>query len=72
MTTTKIVGIGLLVGGVVLLAMAFQSTDSFSEQLKLVAGGDLRNKTAWLAVGGALGCFMGISSIYTPVRSRHS
>ena len=53
MTTQKIVGILLLIGGAALLVFGFQASQSVGEQVFETFAGRFTESTTWYLIGGA-------------------
>jgi drug/metabolite transporter (DMT)-like permease len=62
----QIIGIALLVVGVVLLFLAYDSYHSAASNVSRVVTGTSTDKTLWLAVGGVVGSALGLSSLFAP------
>jgi threonine/homoserine/homoserine lactone efflux protein len=56
---TRIVGIALLVGGLVLLFMGWQATDSFTEDVAETLTGQYTESTRQYLIGGAIATVVG-------------
>jgi hypothetical protein len=59
----SIFGIALLVIGIVLLCMAFDSYHSASSHVSRVFTGASTDKTIWLVVGGIAGTALGLGGL---------
>jgi drug/metabolite transporter (DMT)-like permease len=57
---TRIVGIALLVGGLVLLFMGWQATDSFTEDVAETLTGQYTESTRQYLIGGAVAAVVGL------------
>jgi drug/metabolite transporter (DMT)-like permease len=57
----KIISIGLLVGGVVLIIFGIQATDSFSSDVSRFFTGSPTNKAVWMLIGGAVAAVVGLA-----------
>jgi hypothetical protein len=64
----KFIGIALLVIGVVLLFLAYDSYHSAASGVSRVVTGTSTNKTLWLTVGGIAGSVLGLAGLLTPSR----
>jgi len=64
----QIVGIALLVVGIILLCMAFDSYHSAASGVSRVVTGTSTDKTMWLTVGGIAGAVLGLGGIFMPGR----
>ena len=61
----RIIGIALLVVGIVLLCMAYDSYHSAASGVSRVVTGTSTDKTMWLLVGGSLGTLVGLGGLLT-------
>lgn len=59
----KIFGIALLVVGVVLLCLAYDSYHSAASGVSRVVTGTSTDKTVWLTVGGLVGSALGLGGL---------
>ncbi|MEY2409343.1 MAG: hypothetical protein QOF48_2013 [Verrucomicrobiota bacterium] len=57
----KFVSIGLLVGGVVLIVLGIQATDSFSSDVSRFFTGSPTNKAIWMLIGGIVAAVAGFA-----------
>jgi hypothetical protein len=57
----KIVSIALLVGGVVLIILGIQATDSFSSDLSRFFTGSPTDKAVWMLIGGIVAAIAGLT-----------
>jgi Protein of unknown function (DUF3185) len=64
----QIVGIGLLVAGIVLLCLSWNSYHSTASGVSRVVTGTSTDKTVWLLVGGIVGTAAGLGSLFTGSR----
>jgi hypothetical protein len=62
----QIIGIALLVVGIVLLCMAYDSYHSAASGVSRVVTGTSTDKTVWLVVGGIAGSVLGLGGLLTP------
>jgi len=69
MQPQRIVGIILLVGGIVLLVMGIQASDSFSSNFSKFFTGNPTDRAMWLTFGGLAGIVAGIAAVAIPSRS---
>lgn len=65
MSTPKLLGLVLLAGGLVCLAIAHQWSESPGDQIKHFFSGDYRDETVWLAISGALASLVGAVALLT-------
>ena len=63
-TMKKIIGIGLLAGGIVMLVFGLQSKDSLESKFKQTFQGSPSNRTTWLLVGGAASSAAGVALVF--------
>ena len=56
----KMVSIVLLIGGVVLMIMGFQATNSFSSDLSRFFTGSPTDKAIWMLIGGIVAGVIGL------------
>jgi hypothetical protein len=68
LTMKQIVGIGLLVAGIVLLCLSWNSYHSAASDVTRAVTGASTDKTIWLLVGGIVGTAAGLGSLFTPSR----
>ena len=61
----QIIGIALLVVGIVLLCMAYDSYHSAASGVSRVVTGTSTDKTVWLVVGGIAGSVLGLGGLLT-------
>jgi uncharacterized membrane protein YidH (DUF202 family) len=64
----QIIGIALLVAGIVLLCLAYNSYHSAASGVSRVFTGASTDKTLWLALGGVLGTLIGLGGLLTGSR----
>jgi hypothetical protein len=57
----KIVSIGLLVLGVVLIVLGVQAMESFSSDVSRFFTGSPTNKAVWMLIGGAVAALTGLT-----------
>lgn len=56
----KIVSVGLLVGGVVLIVLGVSATNSFSSDVSRFFTGSPTDKAVWMLIGGAVAAAAGL------------
>ena len=56
----KVVSIALLVGGVVLMTLGINATNSFSSDVSRFFTGSPTNKAVWMLIGGAVATIVGL------------
>ena len=61
----QIVAIALLVVGIVLLCLAYNSYHSAASDISRVVTGTSTDKTLWLVIGGILGSLLGLGGLLT-------
>lgn len=59
----QIIGIALLVVGIVLLCLAYNSYHSAASGLSRAVTGTSTDKTVWLLVGGIAGSILGLAGL---------
>jgi hypothetical protein len=59
----KMVSIVLLVGGVVLIIMGIQATNSFSSDLSRFFTGSPTDKAIWMLIGGGVASVIGLVGV---------
>jgi len=57
----KALAVALLVGGVILLVLGFQASDSFSSDVNRFFTGNPTDKAMWMLVGGAVAAVAGLT-----------
>ena len=70
MSTRRVVGIALLVGGVLLLVFGLNAADSFASDMSEMMTGSPTDRSIWMLVGGAIAVVAGGIMAVTPGRSR--
>jgi len=60
----RILSIGFIVAGIILLALGVASSDSFSSNVSEVVNDAPSDKTLWLLVGGGLLTLAGIGGLF--------
>jgi hypothetical protein len=56
----KLIFLALLVGGIVLIIIGAQATNSFSSDVSRFFTGSPTNKAVWMLIGGAIAAFIGL------------
>jgi hypothetical protein len=59
----QVIGIALLVIGIILLCMAFDSYHSAASNVSRVVTGTSTDKTLWFVVGGIAGSVLGLGGL---------
>ena len=67
MSTTRAVSLLLLVGGIIVLTIAYQQSGSFADSTKHFFTGNYRDGTTWEIVIGAIACALGFVGLVVPV-----
>jgi len=62
------IGLVLLAGGAVMLAIAYQQSDSLGDQTKHLFTGEYRDKTSWMTLIGAIAAALGLIGVVAPGR----
>jgi len=57
----KIVSLALLVGGVVLIVVGINATNSFSSDVSRFFTGSPTNKAVWMLIGGSVAAIVGLA-----------
>lgn len=57
----KAFAIALLVGGVILLVLGFNATNSFSSDVNRFFTGNPTDKAMWMLIGGAVAAVVGLT-----------
>jgi hypothetical protein len=57
----KLIFIALLVGGVVLMILGVQATNSFSSDVSRFFTGSPTNKAVWMLIGGLVAAIIGLA-----------
>ncbi len=63
MSTSRLLGIVLLVGGIICMVMASQWSDTAGDQVNHFFTGDYRDKTMWLGGIGAIAAVLGLVTV---------
>jgi hypothetical protein len=58
----KIVSLALLIGGVVLMVIGINATNSFSSDVSRFFSGSPTNKAIWMLIGGTVAAVIGLVS----------
>ena len=69
MSTRRVVGIALLVGGVLLLVFGLNAADSFASDMSEMMTGSPTDRSIWMQVGGAVAVVAGGIMAFIPGRS---
>jgi hypothetical protein len=57
----KIVSLALLVGGVILIIVGINATNSFSSDVSRFFTGSPTNKAVWMLIGGSVAAIVGLA-----------
>jgi hypothetical protein len=57
----RFLGLVLLVGGVVLIVLGVNATNSFSSDVSRFFTGSATNKAIWMVIGGTLASILGLA-----------
>jgi hypothetical protein len=68
MTPNRILGVILLIAGCILLALAYQQSQSIADQTKHVFTGEFRDRTTIMLIGGAVSAIIGLVALLIPGR----
>ena len=58
----KIISLALLIGGVVLMVIGINATNSFSSDVSRFFSGSPTNKAIWMLIGGIVAAVIGLVS----------
>jgi len=61
----KIVSLALLVGGVVLIVIGINATNSFSSDVSRFFTGSPTDKAVWMLIGGSVAAIVGLAGTLT-------
>ena len=60
----KVVSLALLAGGIVLIVIGFNATDSFSSDVSRFFTGSPTDKAVWMLLGGILAAVFGLAMLW--------
>jgi len=60
----KIIPIALLVGGIVLIIVGFNATNSFSSDVSRFFTGSPTDKAVWMLIGGCVAAVVGLATLW--------
>ena len=60
----KIVSLALLVGGVILLIIGINATNSFSSDVSRFFTGSPTDKAVWMLIGGSVATIVGLTMMF--------
>ena len=66
----KMVSLALLVGGVVLIVIGFNATNSFSSDVSRFFTGSPTNRAVWMLIGGVVAALVGLTMLWR--RPKHA
>ena len=68
----KIISLALLVGGIVLIIIGFNATNSFSSDVSRFFTGSPTDKAIWMLIGGILAAVIGLATLWrSPNTPKH-
>ena len=60
----KIISLALLVGGIVLIIMGFNATNSFNSEVSRFFTGTPTNQAVWMVIGGSIAAVVGLAMMW--------
>jgi uncharacterized membrane protein YidH (DUF202 family) len=60
----KIISLALLVGGIVLMVVGINATNSFSSDVSRFFTGSPTDKAVWMLIGGILAAVVGLATLW--------
>jgi hypothetical protein len=60
----KIISLALLVGGIVLILVGINATDSFSSDVSRFFTGSPTDKAIWMLIGGSVASVVGFATLW--------
>ena len=60
----KLVSLALLAGGIVLIVVGVNATNSFSSDVSRFFTGSPTNKAVWMLIGGVIATLVGLSTLW--------
>ena len=66
MGASRIFGVVLLVAGLIVVALAYTSSQSMADQTKHFFTGNFRDKTTWMMLAGAIATVLGVIGVAMP------
>ena len=60
----KIISLALLVGGIVLILVGINATDSFSSDVSRFFTGSPTDKAVWMLIGGSIATLIGLATLW--------
>jgi hypothetical protein len=61
---SKIVSLALLVGGIVLIIIGFNATNSFNSDVSRFFTGSPTNQAVWMLIGGSVAAVIGLAMMW--------
>lgn len=68
MPSSRMFGLILLIGGMIVLAIAYQQSGTFGDETKHFFTGNYRDRTTWMIVIGGIATLLGFVSFLIPSR----
>ncbi len=68
----KVIFLALLAGGVVLIVLGINATNSFTSDVSRFFSGSPTNKAIWMLVGGVVAALAGLIGIFRGSKQLHS
>ena len=65
----KIISIAFLIGGVVLIIVGFNATNSFASDVSRFFTGSPTDKAVWMLIGGTLAAIIGLAGTWRSWKS---
>ena len=60
----RIISLALLVGGIVLILVGINATDSFSSDVSRFFTGSPTDKAIWMLIGGSIATLIGLATLW--------
>jgi hypothetical protein len=60
----KLISLALLVGGIVLIIIGFNATNSFSSDVSRFFTGSPTNRAIWMLIGGSVAALVGLAMLW--------
>jgi hypothetical protein len=60
----KIISLALLAGGIVLILVGINATDSFSSDVSRFFTGSPTDKAVWMLIGGSIATLIGLATLW--------
>ena len=65
----KIISLALLVGGIVLMVVGINATNSFSSDVSRFFTGSPTDKAVWMLIGGIVAAVVGLATLWRSPKS---